>query len=54
MKKIEMSKKITIEFTEKELISILTYLDDFFEWLEQSRKLVSFTENLLQKIENKR
>jgi len=54
MKKIEMSKKITIEFTEKELIMILTCCDDYFEWLEQSGKLASFSEERKQKIGNVR
>jgi len=45
MKKVEVSKKITIEFTEKELVEILTcledYVDSYFEWLEQSGESVS-------------
>jgi len=50
MKKVEVSKKFTIEFTEKELLYILTCLEDYFEWLEQSGKIVSSTDEKKQEI----
>ncbi|MHA1343573.1 MAG: hypothetical protein ACTSQG_06285 [Promethearchaeota archaeon] len=52
MKKIEMSKKITIEFTEKELISILTCCDDYFEWLELNKGFEYLTNERKQEINN--
>jgi len=50
MKKVEVSKKITIEFTEKELHAILFCLEDYFEWLEQSDKFEYFTEDRKQEV----
>jgi len=54
MKKIEVSKKFVIEFTEKELFCILTYLEDYFEWLEQSGKFEYFTEDRKQEVNTAR
>jgi len=50
MKKVEISKKITIEFTEKELLAILFCLEDYLEWLEQDGKFEDFTEEKKQEI----
>jgi len=52
MKKIEVSKKITIEFTEKELLAILFCLEKYFSddiskpIVEEARQQINLAKNL--------
>jgi len=57
MKKVEVSKRIVIEFTDKELVSILTCLDEYFEDLDEyfeRNKDCAMTEDRKQEVNTAR